>query len=70
MQDAKSQNQEHDESSLQESEMKLSELTQCCLCGGDLKFEHHVDFSFLLVREDAHCPSCRIPLRSKEYRLQ
>lgn len=42
----------------------------CCLCGGALKFDHHVDHINQVASEDALCPSCGIKLKSTEHKLQ
>lgn len=57
-----SQNQEH--------EIILIDENTCCLCGTELKFEHKVDYMILSVKEEAHCPSCHIKMKSKEFSLQ
>lgn len=54
---------------LSANEVALMEHNTCCLCGSDLKFEHKIDFGTLKVVEDAHCPSCRIQLRTREHIL-
>lgn len=52
-----------------EREARIEDYTQCCLCGGQLSFKHEVDYSRLSVREDAHCPACRIRLRARDHQL-
>ncbi len=51
------------------TETAVMDHTTCCLCGSDLKFDHKIDFGTLTVVEDAHCPSCRIQLRTKQHVL-
>ena len=53
-----------------EHEPILVDENSCCLCGSNLKFEHKVDYLTLRIQEDAHCPSCRIQMKSKEHTLQ
>lgn len=50
-------------------EAAVMEHNTCCLCGSDLKFQHKIDFETFKVVEDAHCPSCRIQLRSRDHVL-
>ncbi len=50
-----------------EHEYIIAEENHCCLCGTKLKFKHQVDYLTLQVREDAHCPSCQIQMKSKEH---
>lgn len=57
-----SQNSEH--------EVILDDENNCCLCGSTLNFKHEVDYSTLRIKEDAHCPSCQIQMKSKEFSLQ
>ncbi len=52
-----------------EHEARIEDFTRCCLCGTELAFQHEVDYSRLSVREDAHCPSCRIRLRARDHAL-
>lgn len=49
---------------------RLDDFTRCCLCGTELTFRHSVDYATLSVREDAHCPSCSIRLRTRDHTLQ
>lgn len=41
----------------------------CVLCGNELKFQHRVDYTRLIVREDAQCPACQIRLKGKDHVL-
>lgn len=54
----------------QKHEIILMDENNCCLCGSDLKFKHAVDYLTLTIKEDAHCPSCNIQMKSKEHILQ
>lgn len=57
-------------STKEEHEMILDDENNCCLCGSNLKFSHNVDYLTLMIKEDAHCPSCKIQMKSKEHKLQ
>jgi hypothetical protein len=57
-------------SSKEEHEIILDDENNCCLCGSSLKFSHNVDYLTLMIKEDAHCPSCNIQMKSKEHKLQ
>jgi hypothetical protein len=53
----------------------LRDQTQCCLCGEALTFTHKIELSEepipkMLMREEAHCPTCRIPLRRERHAIQ
>lgn len=54
----------------QEHEIVLDDENNCCLCGSALNFKHEVDYATLRIKEDAHCPSCQIQMKSKEHKLQ
>ena len=41
--------------------------THCCLCGTELIFEHQHDDTAAHVKEKAHCPTCHIQLKEKEF---
>jgi hypothetical protein len=53
-----------------EHEIVLDDENNCCLCGSNLKFNHVVDYLTLTIKEDAHCPSCKIQMKSREHVLQ
>ena len=53
-----------------EHEIILDDENNCCLCGSNLKFNHAVDYLTLMIKEDAHCPSCNIKMKSREHVLQ
>ena len=57
-------------SSKQEHEIILDDENNCCLCGSDLKFAHNVDYLTLTIKEEAHCPSCNIQMKSREHKIQ
>ncbi|HRK09220.1 MAG TPA: hypothetical protein PLZ57_15740 [Pseudobdellovibrionaceae bacterium] len=53
----------------------LRDQLQCCLCGEHLAFTHKVELSedaspIMIMREEAHCPTCRIPLRRERHAIQ
>lgn len=54
----------------EEREMTIEGHNTCCLCGSDLKFQHQIDYMTLVVKEEAHCPSCRIQMRQRDHTLQ
>ncbi len=45
----------------------IEDYTCCDLCGGELRFEHRIDYTRFMVREDAHCAACQIRLRSRDH---
>lgn len=51
-------------------EIVLDDENNCCLCGSNLKFNHQVDYLTLTIKEEAHCPSCNIQMKSREHVLQ
>lgn len=51
-------------------EFAVEDHNTCCLCGSELKFQHRIDYLTLEVKEESHCPSCRIQMRSRDYVLQ
>jgi len=53
-----------------EHEVILDDENNCCLCGSNLKFKHEVDYLTLSIKEDAHCPSCNIQMKSRSHTLQ
>ncbi len=53
-----------------EHEVVLDDENNCCLCGTTLSFQHKVDYLTLTIKEDAHCPSCQIQMKSREHVLQ
>jgi hypothetical protein len=54
----------------EEHEPIIEDQNHCCLCGTALKFQHQVDYLNLTVKEDGHCPSCQVRLKSRDHRLQ
>lgn len=42
----------------------------CLLCGNELQFSHHTNFSTLDVEEEAHCLACKMQTRTNHYCLQ
>ena len=57
-------------STKREHEVVLDDENNCCLCGSHLEFKHNVDYLTLKIKEDAHCPSCQIQMKSREHVLQ
>ena len=53
-----------------EHEIVLDDENNCCLCGSTLALKHQVDYLTLTIKEDAHCPSCKIQMKSKQHSLQ
>ncbi len=53
-----------------EHEIVLDDENNCCLCGSNLQFKHEVDYLTLTIKEDAHCPSCNIQMKSRSHTLQ
>lgn len=39
----------------------------CCLCGTELEFEHSYDETAQKIKEQGHCPCCKIQLKEKEH---
>ncbi len=39
----------------------------CCLCGTELVFEHRHDDEAVKIKEQGHCPCCKITLKEKEF---
>jgi hypothetical protein len=52
----------------QENFIELENL--CCLCGTELVFDHVQDLKTLKMKEKAHCPCCKIPLKDQEHSIQ
>ena len=48
----------------------VDRYTHCILCGANLHFTHHTDFSRNLTQEHAKCPECGIQVRSVIHKLQ
>jgi hypothetical protein len=57
-------------STKEEYEIVLDDENNCCLCGSLLKFTHEVDYLSLTIKENAHCPSCNIQMKSRDHKLQ
>ncbi len=47
----------------------ISEQLTCAMCETELEIHHQVDLAALKVREEAHCPSCGIRVRSCHHLL-
>ena len=47
----------------------IEDQNHCCLCGTALKFDHQIDYLSLKIKENSHCPSCAIRMKSKEHSL-
>lgn len=45
----------------------LAEHSTCAMCETQLDVRHEVNKSTLKVKEEAHCPSCGIRVRSHQY---
>lgn len=54
----------------QEHEVVIDDANNCCLCGSSLAFNHKIDYLTLTIKEDAHCPSCQIQMKSGEHVIQ
>jgi hypothetical protein len=52
-----------------EYQEKIEIETHCCLCGGELEFQHKTDYLLLKIQEDAHCPTCSIRMKSREHTI-
>lgn len=48
----------------------LFEQNHCAICEAQLELGHEVDVEQELVKEQAHCPACKIKVRSSHFRLQ
>ena len=45
----------------------MSEYTMCAMCDTNLEIRHEINMTDLKVKEEAHCPSCGIRVRSKHH---
>ena len=46
------------------------EQNHCAICEAQLELGHEVNVEQELVKEQAHCPACKIKVRSSHFRLQ
>lgn len=44
-------------------------ILNCQICGEDLQFDHKKQNVSATVKEEAHCPSCHIQLKSQTFTL-
>ena len=51
-------------------EQFLMDYNNCCLCGDELIFSHVTNFIRQEVKEEAHCPSCKIRTKEHNHSLQ
>ena len=42
----------------------------CAMCDSTLEIRHEINKNDLKIKEEAHCPSCGIRVRSKQHLLQ
>ena len=49
---------------------KVEDINNCALCATPLNFRHEFDYLNLTVQENAHCPACRIQLKTRTFTLQ
>lgn len=52
-------------SSRQEDYLEVE--NHCCLCGTELIFQHNHDDEAVKIKEQGHCPCCKITLKEKEF---
>ena len=45
----------------------MSEHTTCAMCDTKLEIRHEINMNDLKVKEEAHCPSCGIRVRSRHH---
>ncbi len=45
----------------------MTEYTMCAMCDTKLEIRHEINTNDLKVKEEAHCPSCGIRVRSKHH---
>ena len=48
----------------------LQDYNECPLCGTELLYTHVTNFVNGLVKEEAHCESCKIRTKANEHGLQ
>lgn len=46
------------------------EQNHCAICESKLELSHEVNVEQELVKEQAHCPACKIKVRNAPFRLQ
>ncbi len=51
-------------------EQFLNDYNHCCLCGDELIFTHVTNFIGQDVKEEAHCPSCKVKTKEHHHTLQ
>ena len=47
----------------------VAEHASCAMCDSELETRHQVNLAELRLREEAHCPSCGIRVRSSQHLL-
>lgn len=52
------------------NEVVLEALSNCCLCGTKLVFQHTTNFMNHTVVEKGSCPSCGVKTKENEFVLQ
>jgi DNA-directed RNA polymerase subunit RPC12/RpoP len=45
----------------------VAEHSNCAMCDTKLEIHHEINLNDLKVKEEAHCPSCGIRVRSKQH---
>lgn len=50
-----------------QQESYLEVENHCCLCGTELVFNHEQNDVAVKIKEQAHCPCCKIQLKEKEF---
>ena len=48
----------------------IEEHLNCILCGTEMTFKHVVDHIAQNVKEEGHCPHCKVRGRASEHSLQ
>ncbi|MCB0350631.1 MAG: hypothetical protein KDD38_05570 [Bdellovibrionales bacterium] len=51
-------------------EQYLEDYNYCPLCGDELLYTHVTHFGHSLVKEEAHCESCKIKVKNNDHKLQ
>lgn len=47
----------------------LTEHQSCAMCDSELEIRHDINRNDLKVKEEAHCPSCGIRVRSSHHHM-
>lgn len=56
-----------DPTSLYRARRLITELSTCAMCESELEIRHESNKPELKVKEEAHCPSCGIRVRSAHH---